>query len=295
MDEVQLTIFEFTDFKEFFRFRLQQRIVNKNSRKKSTITKIAKELGYASPSLLSMILNGKRLPSDEFCESISRNWKLSLRESEYLRLLVDLERRKCNGDDNAETVERLRRLMGTRSVQKFNENDFSLLREWHFFVIRQLAGSKSFQDDAVWISKALRRKISPSQARHALERLESQGFLRRSSETGRLEAVSNPLETTHEVPNASIRIHHRSMMERAMEALEDRPVEERVFSSLTLNIDPKRLPELKGRMLEFLREIDSEFSSIDSAAVGQLNLQFFEHTSEFPNSRALSGGSNVTH
>ena len=269
---------DFPDFRSYFQHQVRARLVDKQGRKWSSLARLARDLGYSSPSVLSMVLTGQRLPSDELCGNISRRWNLSLKEAEYLRLLVEAERKARRGEDPAEARERIRRLLGKRSVRHFNDDEFAMIREWHYTVIRQLAGSPSFLEDPAWISRALRKKVSPTQVQEALARMERMGVLTRDPATGRLRASGESTETTHEVPSVSIRIHHRHMIQRALEALDERPLAERLFNSLTMNVDPARLPELKERVREFLRQLDSEFSADGALHVYQLNLQFFEHT-----------------
>lgn len=280
-----MSIFEFSNYRDFLRHGVQTRLFAKNGRRKSNITQLARELGYASPSLLSMVLTGKRIPSEELCTALSRSWKLSLKESEYLRLLVELDRRKADGLDNADVIERIQKISKSKSVQHLKEHEFSHIREWHYLVIRQLVAAPDFREDPLWISRQLRKKISPAQAQLALHGMEALGILVRSPE-GRLRYPPKTIETSNGIPSASIRMHHRSMILRGLEALEERSVDERVFNSLTMNFDPARMPEIKSRLMDFIRTIEGEFAHENSPAVCQLNLQFFEHTSQISSGTA---------
>ena len=274
-----MNIFEFTDFREYMKFQFARRpYAQAGGVKKKSLVKLAKSLGYSSPSLISMVMNGKRAPSEDLCESLLDSWGLSLKEREYFRLLVSLDRKRRAGDDPAEIIERIRRLVGNRAVYVFPEQEFSLIREWHFLVIKLLVESPGFREDPDWISKMLRKRITPAQAAHALERLEEMGAIQRDPETQKLRPVSADTETTHDIPSSAIRIHQKGMINRALEAIDDRPVEERQFNTLTFHVDPVRLPEAKKHILEFMRWVHSEFANPGGDSIFQLNLQFFEHT-----------------
>jgi uncharacterized protein (TIGR02147 family) len=273
-----MTVFDFSDFRGFLKYRVSKELYTSSGRKKSNLAQVAKSLGYASPSLLSMVMNGKRTPSDELCETLVRTWNLSLKEKEYFRLLVQLEKKRKNGSDPSETVEQIRRVAGRRAAFSFSENEFSAIREWHYLVIKQLVETPSFREDPVWISKALRRRITPTQAQQALTQLETLRLLERDPVSNALRVANAESETTHDIPSAAIREHHKQMMQAAMEALETRPVAERQFNSLTFNVDPRRLPEIRKHLLDFIRLLDTDFSNKESDSVFQLNLQFFEHT-----------------
>jgi uncharacterized protein (TIGR02147 family) len=283
-----VTIFDFSDYKEFLKYRINQKLLNKFGKKTTNISGIANDLGYSTPSLLSMVVNGKRAPSKKFCDTLANSWKFTLKESEYFRLLIELDRCKLKGEDAKETIDRIKRLTRNKTIHSFTDQDFSIIREWHYLVIRQLVSSKSFREDPHWISKSLNKKITPSQAQYALTRLEEMKIISRSVETGKLYVANHSTQTTHEIPSASIRLHHSEMLKRASEALEERLVVERFFNSLTINFDLKRLPEIKKRLGEFVRCIDEEFSSNDANSIYQLNLQFFEHTINMSNQSQFS-------
>lgn len=273
-----MTVFDFTDFREFIRFRISQQLYSATGRKKTNLANIARDLGYSSPSLLSMVLNGKRMPSDELCEVIARKWELTLKEREYFRLLVQLDKKRKHGDDTTDTVTQIRNLTGLKTAAVFKDSEFTTVREWHYLVIKLLVETPSFQEDPAWISRVLRKKITPSQAYQALEKLEQIGILQRDPVTNKLRPANQRTETTANVPSAAIRSHHQQMLHRSLEALEDIPVEDRVFNSLSLNVDRARLPEVKSQIQDFVRNIMHQYSATNVDSVYQLNMQFFEHT-----------------
>lgn len=288
-----MTVFEFTDFRAFIKYRFSLQLYNSIGRKKSNLSRITKNLGYSSPSLLSMVLNGKRLPSDELCEVLIRNWNLTLKEGEYFRLLVELERKRNQGQDTTETVQRISRVTPNRSIKIFKDSEFSAIREWYFHVIQLLVESPGFREDPHWISKTLRRKITPRQAELAIEKLEQLGLLERDPISKQLKVGSSFSETTHNIPSSAIRLHHKEMISRALEALEESPVAERTFNSLAFHVEPERLPAIRQRILDFTREINSEFAGKQTNSIYQLNIQFFEHTANLKPS--LEGEKNELH
>jgi uncharacterized protein (TIGR02147 family) len=70
------------------------------------------------------------------------------------------------------------------------------------------------------------------------------------------------------------------MMERAAEALDRVPREEREIASLTLLVEQARLAELKQRLERFREELLHTFDSATAGAarVVQVNLQMFPLT-----------------
>ena len=272
-----MTIFDFSDFREFIKFRVTSQLYNSAGRKKTNLTQLAEKLGYASPSLLSMIIRGRRIPSPELTESLLKSWNLPLKEGEYFRLMIQVERNKKKGSDSTELLTRMARLAG-KEATAVQLLDFSVIRDWYYVVIRQMVEMPSFNEDPTWISKTLGRKITPSQAQQALEKLERLQLIERNPETQRLQPTARIAESTHDIPSSAIRAHQSAMIQRALEALEEKPIEERLFNTLTLNIDRARLPQFRQMLLDFMRSMNTEFSATNSDSVCQLNLQFFEHT-----------------
>lgn len=283
-----MSVFEFESFRDFLKARVDQQIRGPGGRRRSNLTRISKKLGYNSPSLLSMVLNGTRLPSDALVDTLlspeSPLGGLSLREREYVRLLAELERTKSRGRDPSPVLKALRKHLERargQPVHTFGQKDSEIIRNWHVFVIREYMGSPKFgerQDDLAWISKRLRRKVTPTEVRRAYDLLLEAGVVQRNPETGKLEPVVGYAETTHGIPSGALRSLHKSMAERAIEAIEEQSVEERHFNSLTLRVDPARLREAKEKILNFAREFNEQFGSADTDRVYQLNLHFFEHT-----------------
>lgn len=273
-----MTVFDYADFREFMRHRLLDAGSTPGGRR-PTLRGIAHGLGYASPSLLSMVLSGKRFPSDEMCEGLVRHWNLPLREREYFRLLIALEKVRADGEDPTPIIQQMRQVAGKREIVVLDDATFSAISSWHCYVIQQLIDTPDFQEDPAWISRALRRKISPTEARSAIEKMEKAGLIVRDRETGRLRSAVGGTETTHDVPSAAIRKFHAEMIDRAKETLEDRPVKDRLFNALTFRVSQHRVEELRDLVWDFMREVNEEFSDDESNSVYQVCVQLFEHTS----------------
>ena len=275
-----MTAFDFSDYREFIRHKLSGDLYSPAGRKRSTLKRVAESIGYSSPSLLSMVVNGRRSPSEELCEALSHAWQLPLREREYFRLLVKLGRARQERRDPGSILQDMKRVAGHRAIHVYDEAQFAILREWHMIVVKQLIGCAGFREDPAWISRVLRKKITPAQARAALEKLEECGIVRRDSQSGTLRLRVDGAETPSRMPSAAIRGHHAQMLQRAAEALEDRPPEDRHFHSLTFRVSPERTADLRDRIEEFMKALNDEFSEASADSVFQVGVQMFEHTAK---------------
>ncbi|MBC7740750.1 MAG: TIGR02147 family protein [Bdellovibrionaceae bacterium] len=269
-----MNIFEFTHFRDY----LSTRIFGAGTDKREAhLGQIAKSLGYKSASLLSMVLSGKRLPSSEMVDGLMDTWNLSAKERAYFRLLVQLAKTQSKGKDTSSIVLKIKRHSQTQVTHLLNDLEFTAIKEWHYTVIKQLVESPNFREDPKWISQTLRKKITPGQATQALKVLEEQKLITRDPITNKLSAP-NFIETTHDIPSAAIRQHHHGMLARAAEALEEQGVPQKQFNSLTFKVDPEKLPEMKEKILSFIKQLYADYDAPLADSVYQLNLQLFEHT-----------------
>lgn len=274
-----VTGFQFDQFIDYFKYRLRKETVSSSGEKTLNLESFAKSLGY-TPSSLSMILNGSRLPSDSLLTAFFDYLDVSMEEREYLRTLVQLEKLKRKGKNTEQTLSRLERFPNASSTHKINLKRFSYMQDWYVLAIQTLIASSSFRENAVWISRKLRKKVTTSQVTKAIEILLELGLVKRNPTTNELQIAVGTIETAHEIPSDAIREHHKGMIHRSLEAIDEQSVPERQFNSTTFLFDAKDLSAAKKRILDFVIEFNNEFKAKDSDRVYQMNVQFFEHTVE---------------
>lgn len=243
-----------------------------------TLYEWAGRMGYKSPSILSMVMKGQRLPSQDLLVAIAFDLNLSDEESRYLQLLVQLEKEIKKNKDISKTLSYLKKLRGHRNYGTINTNEFAYISNWYYFAVKNLVATKNFKEDYCWISKQFNSKITPAQARQAIVRMLEIGVLTRC-ENGHLKLPLDGLNTGNDIPSQAFRSHQKEMMERAKEALEEVEMGLRQISSLTLAMNKSKLPSAKKKILEFFEEFSDEFGlKNDADEVFQLNVQFFPHT-----------------
>lgn len=153
-------------------------------------------------------------------------------------------------------------------------DELSLVEDWHYLAILNLAKLKNAHYCAEWISERL--GISHQVASSALEELQARGHI--ENRDGTLIRKTKPLTTTTNIPSASIVEHHRQSIEKALIALEDVSVEFRDFTAVTYAIDLKKIDEAKECILSFHRKLGKLLESDEANEVYRLNIQFFPLT-----------------
>lgn len=248
------------------------------SGQKTSLQKLAKQLGYSSHRSIGMVMNGDRLPSRQMIMRLCDLAGLDLSERSYFDGLVHLEALRREGKDDTAQKRLLAKLrpknLGERTL---TTDEFRLIAEWYYVPIIILAQSQSLPDDASWLSRKFMRKLTAQQARHAIDILLKHGFISKLP-SGRLTADNQSLATLQDVPSDGIKIYHTQMLARAREVLVEKSVEERCFQALTLTMSMRDLPRVKKRVLEFLAELSRDFEREKGTQLVQTNIQTFPLT-----------------
>mgnify|MGYP000555966179 CR=1 FL=1 len=192
-----------------------------------SLRSFAKSLGI-SHSLLSLILSGKRPISRKFCETVLKTFDLPMEskpaESRFDQISLDT---------------------------------FALLSDWYHYAILNLLETRGVKFNEKWISQRL--GITRAEAGIAVLRLKRMGLIAKTD--GKWKRCSAPLKVENTVSTAATRRHHKQILEKAIDSLENDPFETRDFSSVTLAIDPKLVPYAREKIREFRRELMRDLES----------------------------------
>lgn len=179
-------------------------------------------------------------------------------------------------------MERLAKIDKKSRFKLIDLDAFNSIKEWHNLVLQMLVTTPDFKEDYTQISYQLKRKVTPAQVRKGIETLIKVGLIKRDLRSGEL--VSNTPdssnETTHDIPSEAIREHHKGMIARALEAVDEQTVDERHLNSLTMKFNRDKNAEAKAFILNFVKEFNDRFYDNNSSDIHQLNVQFFEHTNK---------------
>jgi uncharacterized protein (TIGR02147 family) len=271
-----MTVFEFDDFRAYLNY---VRSHYPGLRRPITLERWAKKLNYRSPRSIAMVLKGQRLPSEDLVLAFSNDLGHSENERRYFELLVRKEKHKDNVP-KAISEELLK--LNPRLVRRkpLDGEIFTYVSAWQNYVIGQFFQMPGFSGDADQIVKRLGGKLTREQVDSSLQLLEKLKLIERDPQTGLLRTATDPLITREDTPSAAVRRHHVEQMDQAKAALHDQPMLEREFNCLTIQVDRKRLPEIKKFIREFRDKFQKDFFDANSEDVSQLNLQFFFHTVE---------------
>lgn len=256
---------------EALRNLLQEALLEAKLRNPSySIRAFARRLNM-SPAAVSEILNGKRRVSYKIVKRIIERLALDPDKSNQITSLFQQTKLNKKNTTHQTTF--------TRTYTEIGADQFKTISEWYHYALLSLGEIKGFKEDPKWIAKRL--NITIPEATNALERLERLGLLKRTR-SGKLKATGQSFSTPDNVANVALRLAHNTNLEMARKSLEKDSVEERDFTSMTMAIDPKKLPEAKKMVRAFYDQMSDFLESGAKKEVYKVCFQLFPLTNLKP-------------
>lgn len=241
---------------------------------KRSLREMAADLGYNSPSILTMILKGQRFPSRTFIDQFCEYFKINNTQKELLHLLVNLERKNSKGQDISDISNKIQRLMPDRHIDTVDVLWFKKVAGWHYTAIKNLIKTPYFIEDYDIISRQLKNRVTPKQVKEAIDLLLELEVIERNS-AGELEVNTGSWRTPTGINSSAIRKFHKGMILEALYSLENENADRRFISGLTLQFDTSQKEEATADIMQFLNDFNTKYYKKDSKHLGQLNIQFF--------------------
>lgn len=127
---------------------------------------------------------------------------------------------------------------------------FRLMSSWYCLAIMEIIHLDDFVPSTAWIARKL--GIRTDQADEAVQRLQRLGLLKIDAR-GRWETPPSANTLQPPLKDLAYRQLQKEILEKAMQALEATPLEERDQTAMTLCVDASRLPEARRRITKFRR------------------------------------------
>ncbi|MFH0920347.1 MAG: TIGR02147 family protein [Fibrobacterota bacterium] len=266
------SIFKYHDFRKFLK---ELFLYNKTLNRHFTFRYFSQKSGLASPSALKEIVDGKKNLTQSSIIKVASGFKLNKSETEYFTHLVYFNQSETEAE-KTRYYQALSKIQNSKKGKTLTSEQFEYYSNWYNSAIRELAATPGFKDDAEWIAGRLNPRITPAEARKAVDLLLRLGLLVRK-EDGTLKQDSPKLEVDPDVTTLSIRNFNRSMIDLGREAIERHAQEQREVSGLTLGISKECAVEIKNMIREFKKSV-LQYAANDTRTaeeVFQLNFQYF--------------------
>lgn len=264
-----IDVFKYRDYREFLSaFYAHKKPTGLSYRA------FARSAGLGAPNYLKLVIDGKRNLSSDMAERFAMACRLNVEATEYFKLLVAFNQASNDEERNA-LHERMTSFSRFRSTQRLDLAEKEYYSSWYIPAVRELVVCSGFSEDPAWIANTLKPSISEKEAARALEVLLSLGLVERD-ERGQLVQSSRAVTTGVQASGLYVRNYHAEAMQRAVQAMQTVPSEERYISALTLSASASTLADVRRRVIEFRQELVA-LCDADPAPtqVFQLNLQMF--------------------
>lgn len=264
-------IYEYINYREYLRDWCTAR---RKSAKAFSNRIFAKEAGLSSPSYLKMVMEGERGLTPTTIQQFATALKLKKSERRFFEDLVLFNQARTHTEKN-HFYQRLSRHKKYRQAHHLTHDRFEYLGKWYYAAIREMVALPDFKEDPAWIAGSLKPSITEAQAEAAIEVLLRLGLISRDDEGGFVISEKS-LATAEEVNSLAITNFHKTMIQRASEALHLCRGNDRNISSLTVAMSKEKFDQVKQRIHEFRKELRVLLQDCDDPEeVYQINFQLF--------------------
>jgi uncharacterized protein (TIGR02147 family) len=243
------SIFDAATVNDFLRRELDRRL---GSNPRYSMRAFARHLGM-SPGELSEVLREKRPISARACQKVARALDLSPAEFKHLLVLATTTGHSANRANEAVP---LKTALQTAQIHRLNEDRFRLVSDWWCLAILNLLDL----DEIKWTSTEIadRFGISVLQAQSAMDRLERLSLVKKQF-GDRAVPTNDFVEHLSEVSSEAIRRYHRSLLEKAIEALDTHDREQRDVTGIGFAIDRRELKAIAHEISEFQDQLIAKY------------------------------------
>lgn len=252
----------------FYRTCLKEELTRRcEANPRYSLRAFGRSLGFEASNLSQMIA-GKRVPTLKSAQRLVAGLELDPpAKRAFFSSLVEAQRARGATQLKAYLPEIAESAQTELSLQLFR-----VIADWYHYAILALTQTRDFKGGPKQIAASL--GITELEAKLAIERLTRLGLL--EVKRGKLTSTNNGFTTADkEVTGAALKKHQRQILLKAIASLESDPLEERSVTSLTMAINPKKLPEAKRRLEKFTKELCDFLEEGPRTRVYEMSLALF--------------------
>lgn len=239
-----------------------------------SLRSFAKSLGV-SHTTLSQVLSGKRTPSYQMANKLLMGLDVNKRiEEDFLYSIAHEHANKKTERMNPV----FRKIITKRSYDYAGEarylelEKFKVISDWYHYAIFVMIQKDNFKYDTQAMANTL--NLKKEQVKRAIERLISLNIIKEEDET--LKCVDLNLDTTDkEITSQAHKKRQEQSLEMSIKALKKQDINQRNHSTMTMAIDPKKIPEAKRKIHEFMKELCDFLDSGEKKEIYELQTSLF--------------------
>jgi uncharacterized protein (TIGR02147 family) len=136
---------------------------------------------------------------------------------------------------------------------------FKVISDWQHFAILELIRTKNFKPDIRWIASKL--GINYLEVQAAVDRLQNLDFLVIDASGEWIDQIDCSEIYAHEFTSIAQKHLQKQILKKAVDAIDEVPLKERVQSSMTLAIPKSKVESARKRIRSFLAEMEKELQA----------------------------------
>lgn len=199
-----------------------------------------------SPSLLSLIINGKRPMLEENIDIWADVFKWSTQDASWLKQIIAFE--TSSPDEKRKALENLSRFNSYKEKSSEEILTYKYLRKWWNVAIREMSGLPEFTEEEAWIQKRLLFTVSIPEIRKSLNFLNKHKLL---AKYGNFRFVN----CDGDVYKLALATFHNQLLTKAVESIHKLSSDERYILGHTVSINSEAFPEAKEILDEAIEKL----------------------------------------
>lgn len=268
-----VSVFDYVDYHVFLRDWIEAR---RELRPSYSYQVLANRAGLKSRSSLRLVVIGEQDLSPSSIARLGNAMDLDEAEMECFVALTAFN----NAKDPAEREyyhQRWKKQKRLARSPALSSQYYSLFGKWYILPVWELVACFPFAGDFAELGNRLDPRISPEEARYALNVLLELDLLEAAGD--RYAQKQSTLLTKEQLTSPTVRAYQLQTLALVPRALEEVPQDRRHIGTLTIGLDADGWKTLTGLVQEFRQKVvhlASEIESVDR--VYQINLQTFPLT-----------------
>jgi uncharacterized protein (TIGR02147 family) len=234
---------------------------------------ICSKTGIKSAGHLALILQGKARISLELAERLATFCRLKKRETAYFLSMVAFGQAKTQEEKRCE-FEKMTSFSES-AVHQVHADQYRFYEKWYHSAIWAVLDIVEFDGvDFAQLGKMIEPTVTGAQAQSSLKLLEKLGMVERR-DNGLIKPLHDVIDSGPRPPAVAVNNFVVAMLERAHEALDTVPVQERSLSWATVSLSEKGYREVLEESRDFRRRVLAIAEQDEAKRVYQVNVQIF--------------------
>lgn len=264
-------IYAYTDYRTYLREFYDER---KRTSRNFSYRYFSAKAGIKSPVFLKLVIDGKRNLTEVMIRRFITALELSKKQSDYFRHLVYFNQAKT-AEQKQEHYRVCKNMQGLVNEHIVRNDQYDYFNNWYTSVVREIICLYDFGDDYTLIGRCIIPPITAVQVKKSIDLLLRLKMISKEKD-GSYHQTHSAITTGSEVTALAVRSFNRTMLEKAIAALDRFGTSQRYVTSQTLGVSPAAYDIIVQEIQEFQERIATIVNRDErSSTVVQLCLQLF--------------------